>query len=142
MNFNLSYTDLLDLIEDNGSRITGPRRDIVNLLIARKEGFTPEEINKELPNVGRATVYRTIKLLVNSGVLCKLSLPDSSIKYALAQISHHHHTVCVKCGTIGEFRDSTVERLLKAIDNDIDGAIVGHRLELHILCPECAKVRE
>jgi Fur family ferric uptake transcriptional regulator len=142
MKANLSYTDLLDLIEDNGSRITGQRRDIVNLLVARREGFTPEEINNELPNVGRATVYRTIKLLVNSGVLCKLTLPDSSIKYALAQISHHHHTVCVKCGIIGEFRDSTVERLLKAIDSDIDGDIVGHRLELHILCPECTRTRE
>lgn len=138
MTTKLSQNDMLAMIEDSGRRVTTPRRNIVALLVSTEEGFTSEEINTALPHVGRATVYRTIKLLVAAGVLCRVALPDSTVKYALAHVSHHHHTMCVKCGTVNEFRDSTVERLLRSFEHDIDGEIVGHRLELYIVCIECA----
>ena len=70
MKANLSYTDLLDLIEDNGSRITGPRRDIVNLLISRKEGFTPEEINFFLSfDSSQKSILNCAQLKINSNLL-------------------------------------------------------------------------
>ena len=101
------------------------------------EGFSAEEISGELPGVGRATVYRTIRLLLDAGVICKLALPNGAPKYSLARVEHHHHTVCVKCGTVGEFRAVTIERLLRAIGGDISGEIVGHRIEFYITCDEC-----
>ena len=128
---------LLAILEDRGYRATGPRRDVVKMLETKEEGFTAEEISDELPGVGRATVYRTIKLLLGAGVLCKLALLDGAPKYTLARMEHHHHTVCVKCGMVGEFRDVTIERLLRAIGGDISGDIVGHRIEFYITCQEC-----
>jgi Fe2+ or Zn2+ uptake regulation protein len=125
------------ILEDGGHRSTGPRRDVINAIERRGESFSADEIWGEAPGVGRATVYRTIKLLVKAGVLCKLALPDGAPTYTLARIEHHHHTICVSCGTVGEFRDATIERLLRAIGGDISGDIVGHRMEFYVTCQRC-----
>ena len=125
------------ILEDQGHRTTSQRREVVKLLEGKLEGFTAEELCQELPQVGRATVYRTIKLLLESGVLCKLAMPDGAPRYIPARAEHHHHTVCVKCGTLSEFRDSTVERVLRALGSEIPGEIVGHRMELYLLCQHC-----
>ena len=129
--------DLLAVLEDKGHRLTGPRRSVINVLDQKDEGFSAEEVCTQLPGVGRATVYRTIRLLVDAGVLCKLALPDGAPKYSLARFEHHHHTLCIDCGTINEFRDATIERLLRTIGADISGEIVGHRMEFYITCQEC-----
>ena len=131
--------DLLAVLEDRGHRSTGPRRDVVRVLEGKDEGFSAEEVSRELPRVGRATVYRTIRLLLDAGVLCKLSHPSGAPKYTLARVEHHHHTLCLTCGTVGEFRDVTIERLLRAIGDDISGDIVGHRIEFYITCEQCRK---
>ena len=131
-------TDLLNLLEDLGHRSTSQRRAIVDHVVNMNEGFTAEELFDDLPTVGRATIYRTIKLLVISGVLCKLSMPSGSPRYVLARAAHHHHTVCIQCGTVGEFRDSTVERVLRTIGQEIPGHIVGHRMELFLVCRHCS----
>ena len=127
----------LAVLEDQGYRLTGPRRSVITLLDTKSEGFSAEEICGELPRVGRATVYRTIKLLVETGSVCKLSFPDGAAKYSLARVEHHHHTLCVKCGKVWEFRASTIERLLRTIGEDISGDIIGHSIEFHIVCKEC-----
>ena len=129
--------DLTAVLEDRGYRLTGPRRAIISLLDRKEEGFSAEEICDEAPGVGRATVYRTIKLLLEAGVVCKLALPNGAPRYSLARVEHHHHTFCTQCGAIGEFRDATVERLLRSIGQDISGDIVGHRMEFYIVCREC-----
>ena len=129
--------DLLAVLEDNGHRVTSPRRHVISLLEGKYDGFSAEQISSELPAVGRATVYRTIKLLLEAGVICKLVLPDGASKYSLARVEHHHHTLCIRCGTVGEFRDNTIERLVRAIGEDISGEIVGHRMEFHIICQQC-----
>ena len=129
--------DLLVTLEDRGYRLTRPRREVADLLSRKQEGFSAEEVYSDLSDVGRATVYRTIKLLLEAGVLCKLALPDGGSKYSLSRVEHHHHTVCVDCGTVGEFRDSIVERVLRTVGADIPGKIVGHRMEFYITCQDC-----
>ena len=129
--------DLLAVLEDRGHRVTEPRRTVLSLLDAKEEGFSAEEICTDLPGVGRATVYRTIKLLVEAGVICKLALPDGVPKYTLARFEHHHHTLCIRCGSVDEFRDATIERLLRTIGEDISGDIVGHRMEFYVVCQGC-----
>ncbi|MBM3959452.1 MAG: transcriptional repressor [SAR202 cluster bacterium] len=134
---------LLALLEDRGHRLTGPRRTVARAIAGRGAGFTAEELCSDLPNVGRATVYRTIRLLVDAEVLCKLMLPNGNPRYLFTQATyHHHHAVCVSCGAVQEFRDSTVERLLKAVGTDLVGDIVGHRIELYVTCDRCTRRAE
>ena len=129
--------DIMAVLEDRGYRSTAPRRAIIRILEAKREGFTADEIGNELPGVGRATVFRTLKLLLEAGVICKLNLLNGAPRYSLSRVEHHHHTVCVRCGNVGEFRAATVERLMRAIGGDIPGDIVGHRIELYVTCRRC-----
>ena len=131
--------NIMAVLEDRGYRSTNSRRSIVHILEEKGSGFTAEEIGRELPSVGRATVFRTLKLLLELGVICRLNLPDGAPRYTLSRVEHHHHTVCVVCGNVGEFRAATIERLMRSLSNEIPGDVVGHRIELYITCDLCAK---
>ena len=132
-----SRPEIMAILEDRGYRSTAPRRAIIRVLDGKQEGFTAEEVVNELPEVGRATIFRTLKLLMEVGVICKLNLIDGAPRYSLSRVEHHHHTVCVGCGNVGEFRAATVERLLRTLGDDIPGNIVGHRIELYVNCDQC-----
>ena len=131
--------NIMAVLEDRGYRSTNSRRSIVHILEEKGSGFTAEEIGRELPSVGRATVFRTLKLLLEIGVICRLNLPDGAPRYTLSRVEHHHHTVCVVCGNVGEFRAATIERMMRSLSNEIPGDVVGHRIELYITCDLCAK---
>jgi Fur family ferric uptake transcriptional regulator len=131
--------DAIVALEDAGLRITGQRRQVVAAIERKDGGFSAEDIAGELEGVGRATVYRTLKLLVNSDVICKLALPDGTPMYSPSRLEHHHHSVCTSCGAVEEFRDTTVERVLRSLNREIDGEIIGHRMEVFIRCKVCIK---
>lgn len=135
-----SHPDIMSVLEDRGYRTTAPRRAIIRILEGKLEGFTAEEISRELPGVGRATIFRTIKLLMEVGVVCRLNLVDGAPRYSLSRVGHHHHTVCVRCGNVGEFRAATVERLMRGLGNNLPDEIVGHRIELYVVCEKCNNV--
>ncbi len=132
-----SRPDIMAVLEDRGYRSTVPRRAIVCTIEEMHEGFTAEDVVRKLPAVGRATVFRTLKLFLETGIICRLNLIDGAPRYMLSRIEHHHHTVCVKCGKVGEFRAATVERLMRIIGDDLSGEIVGHRIELYVICGQC-----
>ncbi len=131
--------NIMAVLEDRGYRSTLSRRSIIHILEEKEDGFTAEEIGKELPSVGRATIFRTLKLLLDIGAICRLNLPDGAPKYSLSRVEHHHHTVCVMCGNVGEFRAATVERLMRTLSHEIPGVVVGHRIELYITCDRCSR---
>ena len=132
-----SRTEIMAILENRGYRATAPRKAIVQLLEGKKEGFTAEEISNELPNVGRATVFRTVKLLLNAGVLCRINMLDGAPRYSISSVEHHHHTICVQCGNVGEFRAANIENMMRAISEQIPGEIVGHRFEFYVNCQIC-----
>jgi Fur family transcriptional regulator, ferric uptake regulator len=132
-------SDLILAIEDLGHRITGARLEVARAIESAGDSFTAEEICSQLPGVGRATVYRTLKLFLESGALCKLALPDGAPRYAIDTGGrHHHHSICTECGAVSEFRTSTVERVLRALEREVDGEINGHRMEIFIRCRQCS----
>jgi len=135
-----TYTRLETALEDQGLRKTSARLAVVNRIEDLSSSFTAEELCRDLPDVGRATVYRTIRNLVDVGALCKLPIVDGAPRYSIARNEHHHHTICSRCGTVGEFRHSTVERVLRSLEKEISGQIVGHRMEIFITCEACTKL--
>lgn len=128
---------LLDTIGDRSYRITNPRRRVIESIAGKDTNFTAEELHGELKSVGRATVYRTIKLLVEQGLLCKISLPDGSPRYMLTMSGHHHHLVCVSCRLVSEFQESEIEDLLSQCEASGKGSVVGHRIEVYVVCAQC-----
>ena len=102
-NSNTTRPNLLALLEDYGLRITAPRQKIVDYIHGAAEGFTAEQMADDLSNVSRATVFRTLKILLEANVICRLSMPGGNPRYSLSRVDHHHHTVCISCGRVGEF---------------------------------------
>lgn len=130
-------SNILAALEEHGSRMTWPRRQLARTLARRTDSFSAEEIVAGLPGLGRATVYRTLRMLVEAGVLCKAAMPDGSPRYSLDDAHHHHHLVCVVCERIDEFRHPAVERMLRAMNDHIGSELIGHRLELYYRCAAC-----
>ena len=132
------HTNLMAVLEELGYRATAPRKAIAKLLEQKQDSFTVEALSEELPSVGRATVYRTIKLLLDAGAVCKLATIDGSQMYSLCRAGHHHHhSVCILCGAVEEFRAAAVERLISAVSAEITGEIIDHRIELYVICGLC-----
>ena len=99
---------LIELVNISGNSITSSRRRII-AEIARQEGlFTSEELAKALPNIGRATVYRTLRLLYEIGTICRINIVDEHSYYAISLSDHHHHTVCKNCNKIEEINECCV----------------------------------
>ena len=138
MEFQTLGPNLTATLEDRGIRITPPRRAIADLLEHKHGGFTIEALSEELPSVGRATVYRTVKLLVEAGMVCKLARIDGSHVYSVSRAGHHHHHyLCIKCGAVEEFSAEAVEQLLRAIGTGLPGQVVDHRIEMYLICDYC-----
>ena len=128
---------LIESINISGNSVTNSRRRIIAEIV-RKEGlFTSEELAKSLPNIGRATVYRTLRLLYEQGSVCRINIVDDHSDYTLSSSDHHHHTVCKKCNKIDEINLIGLEKSIKQFEKNINGEILSHNLEIYILCSDC-----
>ena len=131
-------TNLIAALEDRGYRATAPRKAVAKLLEQKQKGFTVEALSEELPSVGKATIYRTIKLLLEEGMVCKFPLMNGVFIYCLARTGHrHHHSVCLQCGEVEEFRAAAIDKLLKEVSSDLPGQVVDHRIALYVNCDYC-----
>jgi Fur family ferric uptake transcriptional regulator len=134
-----SQVQIIVAFEDAGCRITAQRREMAAILSQQIGTFSAAEITTKIPGLARATVYRTLKLLIDAGVICKARLPDGYPRYSLDYGLHHHHLVCQTCGCVEEFRNPAVERTLRSISREMEGELIGHRLEIFRRCPTCVE---
>ena len=123
--------NLMAALENRGHRATAPRKAIAKLLEQTNEGFTAEAINEKLPSVGRATVFRTIKLFLELGMVCKIPMTDGSHVYGLTR------SVCLQCGAMVEFKAATLELPPIALGPGMSAPVVDHHIELHVTCDYC-----
>ncbi|MPZ48689.1 MAG: transcriptional repressor [Dehalococcoidia bacterium] len=128
---------LVDKLRDQGFKITHPRYQVIERVADRDANFTAEELAAELAPVGRATVYRTIKLLVDQGLLCRVVLGDGSICYRSSHLAHHHHLVCLSCGATEDVHLSDVEAVIDRVRGATSYEVVSHRIEVYGFCPRC-----
>lgn len=128
---------LLQILEDQGYRHTWPRQALVHSVAAKDRHFTAEEIRQELPNVGRATVFRSLNLLEDTGILCRVLLEDGSLHYQLSHRGHHHHLICTECGVSEDLIGCDIESMLKEKAGAHHFEMDSHRLEVYGRCLGC-----
>ena len=129
-------------IQDRRLNVTAQREAIVEQFLRTRDHVSIDEllnkVRKRQPKVGYATVYRTLKLLVDSGLAVERQFGDGQARYEVVG-DHHDHLICVKCGLILEFEDDEIERLQERIANRLGGfTVLRHRHELYGLCPRSA----
>ena len=126
-------------LADKRLNTTAQREAIVEQFFRSPEHISIEElltrVRRRHPKVGYATVYRTLKLLVDAALASERQFGDGQARYEVAG-DHHDHLICAKCGLILEFEDDEIERLQERIALRLGGfTVVRHRHELYALCP-------
>lgn len=123
-------------IQRTGHRLTEPRRNVLGAL-EREQPCSIEELCLALPDVGRATVFRTVKLLQELEIVCRVPLEDGTVRYQIAEGGHHHHLVCRVCGSVTEFADTALDRRIDGQAEAAGFALEGHSVELYGVCGRC-----
>tara|TARA_Y100000739_G_scaffold13278_1_gene10945 strand:- start:3100 stop:3480 length:381 start_codon:yes stop_codon:yes gene_type:complete len=115
--------------------MTDQRRTIAKLLESTNDHPDVEELHKRVNQVDQsislATVYRTVKLFEESGILEKLEFGDGRARYEDADREHHDHLINIQNGKVIEFVDSDIELLQEKIANKLGYRLLGHKLELY-----------
>jgi len=134
-------TEIIDRIARQGHRLTTPRQTIVKLVAPRRDSFSAQDIWDEVQNqhrgIGRATVFRTLDLLVELGVLNRVHVGDGCHRYVVCETSHHHHLMCVACGTVSAIEVDTIEQQIRRMASDAGFELLTHHLELIGRCSAC-----
>ena len=131
-------------LDDKRLNTTAQRDAIVEQFFKTKDHVSIDEllakVRRRTPGVGYATVYRTLKLLVDSGLALERQFGDGQARFEVAG-AHHDHLICARCGIILEFEDDEIERLQEKIAQRLGGfTVVRHRHELYALCPKARGV--
>ena len=132
---------LLDILEEEGYRSTPPRLAVANAIASQQGHFTAEGLRKNLPAVGRATIYRSLKLLVEAGAVCRVLIEDGKLHYQLSHRGHHHHLLCVDCGASQDLLGCDIEEQLQRVSRAHDFQLSGHWLEVYGRCRSCASAQ-
>lgn len=128
---------IIDRLEAHQHRITAPRMAVIGVVATMSGHFTAEALAARVRGVGRATVFRTLKLLVDEGVVCRVLLEDGKLHYRLSRTAHHHHLVCTHCGAIEDFTNCDVDEVITELSRKTGYQIESHWLELYGRCSTC-----
>jgi Fur family transcriptional regulator, ferric uptake regulator len=134
-----------------GYRLTAPRQAILDVLSGTSAHLSAEdiflEVHKIYPAIGLTTVYRTLELLVQTGMVFKFDFGDGRARYELVEgpesIGHHHHLVCMNCGRIIDYTDfideekELLRKTEKGLSKKYNFRITNHLMQFQGLCEKC-----
>lgn len=128
-------------------RLTPQREAVVRSLIEHKQSHLSAEdlyqVSKGIrPDIGLATVYRTLEILEKLNIVYKLEYGDGQSRYELNlhdEEHYHHHLICVKCGNISEFNDDLLEEIESRVTKEANFQVTDHCLRFFGVCAKCQK---
>ncbi|HLO26898.1 MAG TPA: transcriptional repressor, partial [Geobacteraceae bacterium] len=125
-----------DYIIRQGLKSTRQRDIILDFFLSSERHMSIEELYLKLrnkhPNIGYATVYRTLKLFAEAGIANEIHFGDGQTRYEhVSEGEHHDHLVCTRCATIVEFENETIEKLQAEVADSHGFLIERHKLELY-----------
>jgi Fur family ferric uptake transcriptional regulator len=133
-----------EYLQSRGKRITQQRRLLVNHVFQRHEHFDAEELILELIGsedgpISRPTVYRTLRELVDAGLLRQMALGGRAVYEHDYGYPQHDHLHCQKCNKLIEFRSEEFQRLRDAVARKYNFRVTGHRLIVAGICEDCSR---
>jgi Fur family ferric uptake transcriptional regulator len=143
-------------LHGRGYRLTMPRKAILEVLSDSDDHLSAEDIylivHGIYPAIGLTTVYRTLDLLVNMGVVFKFDFGDGRARYELmdhfSKKAHHHHLICTSCNTIIDYDDFINEELdlihktEGSLSKKHNFQISGHMMQFYGLCDKCKRKKK
>ena len=138
------------LLRGKGLKVTAQRIAVPSVLSEKPDShLTAEEIYDLVrvgsPDIGLATVYRTIQMLLELKIIDRIYLDDGYVRYELGNVyetedsHHHHHLICVKCGRVMSFQGDLLEAFEMRMEEETGFQIQDHDVKLYGLCKDCQK---
>ncbi|MGD0167952.1 MAG: Fur family transcriptional regulator [Gaiellaceae bacterium] len=134
--------ELVELLAQGGVRATRQRLEVLGELAREPDDATAQTLWRRLRErkgsaIGLATVYRTLSLLSEKGVIDALSHHDGELCYRLCGEAHHHHLVCSSCHRVVEIQECELDDWLSRVSAQHGFVTTSHTIELTGLCPTC-----
>lgn len=130
-------TNLINLCVAKGMRMTEQRRIIANVLQGSQDHPDVEELYRRAshidPRISISTVYRTVKLFEDAGIIERHEFGDGRSRYETISKEHHDHLIDVRSGKVIEFKHEKIEKLQEEIARELGYKLIDHRLELYCL---------
>ena len=134
-----------EILKENGLKVTNQRLLVLEAIASRPERhLTAEEIYElvkvDFPEIGLATVYRTVLLLEELHVVSRLDLSDGCSRYEIVHAyehHRHHHLICNVCNKVFEVKDDLLDDLEMSIESKYKFKILDHSVKFYGLCEEC-----
>src|SRR6266545_5373789 len=129
-------------LERRGLKLTTERQAVFDELFARHEHFEADEILVRLrakgKKISRATIYRTLDLLVDSGIVGRVRIGESGYRYERLRVGEHHdHLICNECGRVIEFFEPKIESLQDEVCDRYGFLALSHSHQLRGICKQC-----
>ena len=138
-----------DLLREKGLKVTSQRLMVLNILSAHgDEHLTVEEIydlaKEESPEIGLATIYRTVQVLLELHVIEKVTFDDGFDRYELngeetGSGHRHHHAICTQCGKVYSLETDLLDTLEKQVFESLGFEVTDHEVKLYGLCSACRR---
>ncbi|AFS78352.1 ferric uptake regulation protein Fur [Gottschalkia acidurici 9a] len=137
--------DLKIKLKEKGYKLTTQRKAIIDVFLKNQSShLSPEEIydnvRNSYPEIGLATVYRTLQLLEQLNIVYKVNFDDGCSRYELnldTDDHQHHHLICIKCGKVKEVKLDLLENLESEIEKEGDFKVVNHNVKFFGYCKNC-----
>jgi len=139
-----SLESICQKLQEKEYKLTPQRKTILKVLLDNQEEHLSAEdiyqiVKPDYPEIGLATIYRTLELLADIDVLQKMNFDDGKARYEFSNHDehHHHHLICLKCNKVIEFNDDLLDVLEKTISEKKNFEVVDHKLKFYGYCSKC-----
>ncbi len=140
---NLDLETLNAQLSGQGYKLTRQRKAVVEVVTRAHTRLSAADVyaraQRVCPDLGLTTVYRTLEILEQMGVIRRVHLDDGCEGFAPASAEHGHHLICSRCQETIEFEDCNLTELLRRVSRQTGFTIERHWLELVGVCPRCQK---
>lgn len=141
----LNISQYKGILQKEGYKLTNQRRDILKAIVDNfQEHLSCEDVfnivSKENPEIGIATVYRTLQLFEKLNIVYKINFDDGLSRYELnlgTENHHHHHLICLGCGKVSEVKLDLLEALEDEIESEGNFKIIDHNVKFYGYCNKC-----
>lgn len=136
-------------LKEKGYKVTLQREKILDTVIKNEhKQLTSEEIyniiKNDYPNMGIATIYRTMHIFEDANIVCKFDNDENGVRYELIDINEkyqHPHFICKKCGEIFAVKDFNLNLIENELKKNYKFEIVNYDVKVYGICPKCSKVQ-
>lgn len=145
---SISQEKFKEMLKEKGLKVTNQRLLVLEVLADHRDRhMTAEDIyelvKEDYPDIGLATIYRTVQLLLEMQLVDRINLDDGCVRYEIGEMPgneakhHHHHLICKTCGKIFPFKDDLLDELEGHIEMATGFHVLDHELKFYGQCREC-----